>query len=418
MGVIIFILGLALAVASPILALQLLLVLAPFEIISTFTGVDPRTYLAAALALRAVYDQAAHGTRIPVRVQVVWSAFILISMVVFWSHAAGLDASELEKSRYIFQYVIVASFAAFATLQLCHGTRDLRRLVSAFSFSVVWVSIATIVEGIAISLRCSGERITGPLGHQNLLGCFLAISATMILMLQVQGLLSRRYSYFVLLLAWVGCALALSRASIIAATVGYLLHWFCTCSSPHRIRRLIVGSLSVLAVSLLLAATITEARLQLLMQHDARHEKAAQFSQSLSDLGRLEASLFAVNLFEQHPVFGAGIGTFAARNYNGNGIYLATHDTYLEVLTETGLLGAALLTLSICLLWRGLPRANRILLLPAAATCCLNAALIDYLYLMSIFLALAIAYLAALPYKPSVQVASGTPSVEVVRRLC
>ncbi len=132
MGIVIFIAGLGLAIVSPVLALQLLVVLAPFETISTFLGVDPRTYLAASLALRAAYDQFVHGARIPVRVQVVWSFFIAISAGVFLSQPAGLDAGELEKARYIFQYVMAASFAAFATMQLCRGARERHRLVIAF----------------------------------------------------------------------------------------------------------------------------------------------------------------------------------------------------------------------------------------------------------------------------------------------
>lgn len=410
MGIVIFILGLGLAVASPIFALQLLVVLAPFETISKFVGVDPRTYLAASLALRAAYDQAVHGARIPVRVQVVWSAFVVIAAGMFWGQPASMDASEIEKARYIFQYVIAASFAAFAIMQLCRGTRDRHRLVTAFSISVVWVSIATIVEAIVGFINGSGERITGPLGHQNPLGSFLAISATILLMLQVRELLSRRYSYLVSLLAWIGCALALSRASIIAAVTGYLLHCFCTSPSPHRLRHLIVGGFSVAAVFFLLATTLTEVRLQLLFQHDAQHEKAAQFSQSLSDLGRLEASLFAAKLFEEHPMLGAGMGTFAARNYDRNGIYLVTHNTCLEVLAETGLVGAALLALGVCWLWRVLPRASRVSLVPTVTCWCVNAAFIDYLYLMHMAVALAVAYVAASTDKPGLLFTSRAPS--------
>ncbi len=109
-------------------------------------------------------------------------------------------------------------------------------------------------------------------------------------------------------------------------------------------------------------------------------------------------------------MLGAGIGTFAARNYDKNGIYLVTHNTYMEVLAETGLLGAALLAFGICWLWRGLLRASRICLVPTVTCWCFNAAFIDYLYLIHISVALAVAYVAASTDKPSLLFASSVIS--------
>ncbi len=370
--------------------------LAPFETTYLISAVDPRTYLAAALALRAAYDQLVHGARVPARVELVWCLFLVTTATVIRVRGAELDPGDLERAQEVFRYMLAASFSAYAVLQLCNDARARRCLAFAFSASVVWVIVFSIFQRVY-----DGEavRLTGPFGNPNYLAGFLGLSATVILTLLGHGLLPRWYAYVVVALALITCALTLSRVGMLAAVLGVILHRACTAPKARRLRRIVVSLALVAVVSFVFASYLTHARAQFESSPvSARQAKVAQLGQAVSDLGRLEAALFAVRVFRENPVFGVGLATLDARNYDQNGILVATHDTYLELLAGTGILGALLLTTVVFQLARNIPKEYRVYLFPLAACFMVNAGSGgQYLYSISTFVLLAVGYLTVLP---------------------
>ena len=133
---------------------------------------------------------------------------------------------------------------------------------------------------------------------------------------------------------------------------------------------------------------------------NSRQDRATQFGQAVSDLGRLEAGLYALRLIKESPGLGVGFATFTARNYNENGIYLATHDTYLQLLTGTGIVGALLVGLLFYQLLRRISGRLRLFLLPTGLCFLVNAGFGDYMHAIDIFVVMAIAYVAVSPVRP------------------
>lgn len=395
MGVILAIAGVLLSFLNPVASVMLFVLLAPFGVINKFTGIDPRTYWALALAVRAGFDQFAHRNRVPFSAQLTWIVFAALTAAVIWTRGSDLDAETLVNVQSVFQYFVSASFAAFAVIQLCHTANDQRRLAKAFAVSVLWVGVVSIVQAISIWRAGSVERVIGPQGNPNYLAAFLGTSATVLLLLQARGLIERRTSYPVIAVAWTGCVITVSRTGLLAATLGLLLHWACTSSNRHRIRRSIAVGVTTLIVLMTLAFYGSQLRARFVGgSGNSQQEKAAQLGQAVSDLGRLEAGLYALKLIQENPVLGSGFATFTARNYNENGVYLTTHDTYLQLLTGTGIAGALLVGLLFYQLLRVIPPSLRLLLLPTTGCLLVNAGFGDYMHAIDIFVVVAIAYLS------------------------
>ena len=131
----------------------------------------------------------------------------------------------------------------------------------------------------------------------------------------------------------------------------------------------------------------------------------ATAQQAAEDLSRLEAALYAFQLIGEHPVLGSGFGTFPARNYDKNGVYVVTHNTILQALSGTGTLGTVFLGVLLWALAHALRRPGQILYLPVAGCFAVNSLFGDYLQSIDVLAILAVTYLlcwqAAHPVRPA-----------------
>jgi O-antigen ligase len=80
-----------------------------------------------------------------------------------------------------------------------------------------------------------------------------------------------------------------------------------------------------------------------------------------SAAGRLEFWITAVKAAVLHPVTGVGLANFSWFNYLETGQYMNTHNTWLQVLAETGIPGLVLFVLMIARAFRTSLRAHRAL---------------------------------------------------------
>ncbi|MFA7061585.1 MAG: O-antigen ligase family protein [Pedobacter sp.] len=165
--------------------------------------------------------------------------------------------------------------------------------------------------------------------------------------------LGSQASYFLLVLAMTAALFAtLSRGGIIACTVSFCCFVWLTRSRRSLRRR----SLLLVAVALALTVVVVfaswdslEDRFELL---DTDH------------VSRLDAWRDSLGILRDYPLTGSGLGTFEAafRRYqtkNTNGIFDHTHNDYLELLTDTGPVGFALVALALALFFTTLYRRWR-----------------------------------------------------------
>lgn len=398
MGIALVLLGVGLTAVNAPASLFLFILLTPFGVISNFTGVDPRTYWAVALAIRALVDQVTYKPRVSPMLRLTWVCFSVLAGIVLWLHGSDMDPMEFQKARFLFQYFVAASIAWFAIVQLCHTASDRLRLAVAFTISVVWVSVVAVAEGIYLWLIGSPARVTGPLGNPNYLAAFLGVAAMVLLLLKARQIIPGKYVYPAAGLALVACGFTMSRTGLTAAVIGLILHRACSSSNPRRLRQAVLGSIAFAVLSAAFVFYFPNLRTRTTFAPaNSEQAKTAGLAQAVSDLGRLQAGLYAITLFRENPVFGVGLSTFAGRNLSDNGLYLTTHDSYLQVLVGTGITGALLIVALIYYFLSELPTQRRLWLVPVAACLALDAAFGDYMQSIDIFVALAVACVAVSP---------------------
>jgi hypothetical protein len=77
-----------------------------------------------------------------------------------------------------------------------------------------------------------------------------------------------------------------------------------------------------------------------------------RFSTEVSDAGRLEMLLAAVNAWWHHPIFGGGLGSFLQDSTGSLGLEMIIHNTLLWLMAEVGLVGVAPFVITFVLIIR------------------------------------------------------------------
>lgn len=160
-------------------------------------------------------------------------------------------------------------------------------------------------------------------------------------------------TYFLLVLAMTAALFAsLSRGAMIAYTVSFCCFVWLT----HLRRSLAKRSLLIVAVALVLAMVVVFASWESLEQ---RFEDL-----DVDHISRLDVWKDSIGLLRDYPLTGSGLGTFetAFRRYqtkNISAIFDHTHNDYLELLTDTGAAGFALVATAITLFFISIYRRWR-----------------------------------------------------------
>ena len=382
---------------SPMLSLYLFVLVSPLGALNDALGWDPRVRWALLLSLRAAWEWWKTGiTYVPDKAAKIWIGFVIFAALGFWAGTRDLLPDDLAEALSIFLSLVGGTAALYAIWQLIRTRRQLQILIAVFAASVLIASTIGIVQAIAgyASPDPSG-RIAGPLRNANYFATYLALAATTVALMIRSRLISRRYGYLVCALAVLTCALTLSRTGAVATIVGLSL-----AASVRWHERIL--SLRVLGIMTaaglvgvgLLTSYILESRRGITYSADSTTQ-SFETIQAAEDLSRLEAFRYSVQLTGEHPLAGVGFGTFQSRNYGKNGLYVTTHNTVMQVLVGTGVLGGILMALAIIFLIRPLPVPARRYLFPAAATFGICALFGDYLQSLEIFVMFAVVYLSA-----------------------
>jgi hypothetical protein len=382
---------------SPLLSIYLFVLISPYGAFNDLLGWDPRTRWAILLCMRGAWEAWQTGTKVvPGKASLFWAAFTALALAGLWFGNTGLLPDELEAARSLLLYFIAGSCGVYGIWQLIRNRQQLSTLCSVFSVSVLLASTMGIAQAaLRYRLGDPTDRVSGSLGNPNYFAAYLALAATALVLMVRLKLIKRWQGSIAVGAAIVACGFALSRTGIMAILVGVGLASFLRYDKKLFSAR--VAAITVVAALLggtLLTTYLLEYRRSLTYSDRASQEQLAETMQAAEDLSRLEALRYALQLTGEHPLLGIGFGTFQARNYDANGLYVTTHNTVMEVVAGTGLLGGALMLSLIFSLVHCLQLRARRYLFPAAVAfgiCCLFG---DYLQSLEVFVIFAILYLS------------------------
>ncbi len=128
--------------------------------------------------------------------------------------------------------------------------------------------------------------------------------------------------------------------------------------SKNKIRNLITASMIALPIAIVFFGTIgsdIQTRYLSLIDSSVAGAGTAQ--------GRIDGLIRGIGSISNNPIFGNGLGTSKETNFNiVGGRAQITHDLYLEIFQETGLIGFILFVLFIIAILKGLVEAKRLLI--------------------------------------------------------
>jgi hypothetical protein len=264
------------------------------------------------------------------------------------------------------------------TLTLLDGQRSL-----AYLAGVVFVVLVTprrAAEGLLVAVAAAGTVVAAyavirygiasdesqfgePVGYSNALAVFATMSALVALGFALRpGRLSFRVAAAGALMPLAAAiTLAASRGASLALAAGVAV--FVALSERRRLVAVAAAALALVGlVSLALLARFPETAPR------ATSLRADLFTLAGHDRGRYWAA--ALDSFADHPLLGSGAGTFSRmwlRYRDANLGVLDAHNLYLEVLSELGPVGLALLCLALAIPLVAAVRSRHAPLVPAAA---------------------------------------------------
>ena len=246
------------------------------------------------------------------------SAFVIMDKIKIWIiMLLGVNAVRTPRQLQVF-------LGAFLFLFLAYPTRGIT---------------LNYIRGISSTGRVGLS--TGVLTNPNYLAaaCLLPIAVCAALLVRSND--KKWRAAYAGIIAWLAGAMAIteSRGGLLALMVFVGL-------AVSRSRRRIQALVSVLVLGILVAMFAPKAAWERLggLTKANREEGVAAVDPEGSAAMRYEIILNAIDVIEDHPVFGTGIGTWPAVNaqYNPALGRVDTHNTYLNVFAETGLVGIVL----------------------------------------------------------------------------
>jgi len=386
---------LVLTTIAPFWSLLLFALLSPWNALNDLIGWDPRLGWSFMLALRGCWQ--GWNTR-PYRFPLVaaWAfwAFVLLASVELVCETEKVPTGELGGAVFLFLYFLAGAFATYAIVKLVTNSRKAQMLVIMLASSLVCASVFGLIQAcISYFKGDTSARIPGTLGNPNYFAAYLSIGATIVILFVRLKMLSRTIGILACLIAGITCLLTLSRMGVVACLIGITTASLIRHTGRLLNLRIVVTILAISFIGVGLAlGYLWEVRRSLTFSSDPSQAEIASMAQRMEDLSRLEAVAFALSSWERNPIFGVGINTIAARNYKAEGMYVTTHDTYVQVLAGTGLVGFLLFGIALGSIIRSLRAEVRRFLLQPLVVLCVCSFFGDYLQSIDIFVMFAVLF--------------------------
>jgi O-antigen ligase len=340
------VLGLLVLVATEAVLLVLLAVL-PWEAVLHYPTPTVSAVKVLGALLMASFLIKVLAQRQPLRVpQISYAvgAFVLLVTVslIFSADPGGGGGTLL-------RYYLFAGFF-FLMIQLVHDTAGVMRVLRVISLSVA----AAAIWGLVLFFQGSTARVAGPISDPNDFAYLMATVLPLVVYLIVGD---RRWRP-----VWAACfpvilaamLATLSRGGVVA--IGALLVW-ALLTGRIRVGGLLMSTTALVVVvgaGLLLWSPVINERLQ---------EKGKIAGQNVASRDALWRGAIAMSM--DHPLIGVGPGRFGVESANyvrDNPIVLqdpVTHNSYLQILAESGPAALAAFLAFLAASWVSVSRSYR-----------------------------------------------------------
>jgi hypothetical protein len=350
------------AIASPPAGLAMLILMAPLA--DPFIGFE--LVLGGAILFGSL--PAVLQDRHSVRIDPFWlvfgafGVFALIQML-----GAPSDPSGEQLKFAIAQFMgLAAGGAMLLAAQYLLKTRDWGPFadvavlagVAAAALALAAAATGGALQASVPALYGIGEeqdRAVGPFNNPNYFGLFEGLTFVVAIhRLSIGSLRRRLLTAAAAMVILAGVALSFSRGAILSTAVGVIALAFA------RSRRAGLATLLACGVAAaVLYGPFSDARFSATNPNQTASQRLAVLE--VSDAGRLSGGAVAFELFALDPLFGVGFGQyhFVSPRYVGPDSATYSHDWYLNVLGEQGLLGIVLVAAGGVLMAVRLLRADR-----------------------------------------------------------
>jgi O-antigen ligase len=382
-------------IAKPRWSLYLIVLSAPLLTVYQLVGWDPRVWVACLLAIRVALTASGAQVLNNIKLIAAVALYFAVAEVVLQVRSSGLPSDDAGSAQMAFIYFLAGVLFAFAASQLMQNILHLTRALICVVIAVAYTTGYALWEKFAPSSGPQLVRIGSTLINANYLGAYTSLCAITLLM--ARRLVDRR-SWRLLIAAGVllsatAVFLSLSRASALALAPALVLPWATRGSKINAKRIFVAVAISVLMMAIL-ATVIRGIRVES-GGADAASQRKTDIAQGLDDFTRYEAATYSLETWSKHPLFGVGFMLFSGINYQDTGFNLSTHDTVLELLVGTGLVGMVLLAYIAAQLWKKLSKAGRFTFLPVIIGFFINSLFGDFAHALELTTLVSIAYLVA-----------------------
>ena len=261
------------------------------------------------------------------------SAMLLVMLIFLaWMGVCVPGAFDASTGLVQFTSYLQLGLSAIMLHSVIRTQKHLRGVLIGF---VVWTVVSTV---IAIVMYYAGvSRVAvGLTGNRNLLAAYinLALVCSLLVLPTLKSRLPQIGLAVSLPILFLGLALTLSRTAIVVMALTLLVIWYRLAREQGML--ILLGSAATIAVLLFLLPTAFWQRTESIVPAIERREDTFGLRLKIWELGR--------KMIDDHPILGVGPGNFpqASQLYARGEILgrgLASHNMYINVASETGLVG-------------------------------------------------------------------------------
>jgi O-antigen ligase len=337
------------SIVSPPVGLLILAFLGPLNPPGMFPAPGFDLFLVVSILLGCVYRLPIDRPRlaVPASLLVLLAFFLYVTVQQSPEMLAGYASDEAHRVGYLYLQLVALVGTAIAAGYVLKDRRP-------GPFLAMCIASACFAAFLAISVPDNqassgplaglitqtddGTRAVGPFGNPNYFGHFLAAAIALAIAWSVVA--RDRWQRWVLVVAafviGYGLTLSLSRGAIAAMLAGILVLAFAR-SRALGVALVVVG----LAAVLVIYPAFIQWRLENL---DGSATGSAYLALEASDSSRLDAVLAGPQLFLTAPLFGIGFGQYSEQSsqFTSQHFSIGSHNWYMSVLAEQGLVGAVL----------------------------------------------------------------------------
>lgn len=286
-----------------------------------------------------------------------------VFFILFFGVVALVSITYAKNQAQSFHFLItlwLSIILYFTLIMMMRDSKSLRVATLAILTGCVISIFSPLLFGFGeILSNASLERYGGLWGDQNEFAAVLLVLIP-ISIAQFYTSNTRFYkilfaSYFVILL--IGLVLTYSRGGFLAFALMLVLAMFKFVSGKNRVKILAIAIPCIIIGFAVLYFTVADqfiSRMETLKILESRESVRTEGSLNLRYYYYFE---LAPQIFAEHPIFGVGYRDFISHN-----IYKQiSHNTYLEVLTGTGLLGFIPFMTILFLTWKELRKVGGII---------------------------------------------------------